>query len=243
MNARVKDIIILEGINGCGKTTIANNETFHRLLLQNEYYQGYDGICVFKCPGDGISEVRELVKNPSNQFDLYTDINLIFADMNELVVKKIYPELIKSKIIILDRCFHSTFVYQQASNYSKDELISKIITDNVINIFGDTLLDRMVTFIFDIPYEISRDRRIKMSSNQSDRFETELDNDFVKKGKQFEEKRKAYLKLALNTGKYEKLVLKDIFVLSGMGDLFHNICNILFYLNVINYVRSTEKLC
>jgi len=231
----IKTIIVLEGINGCGKSTIAFNSEFHKRLTSNDKYSnilGFKGVSVFRCPGDGIPEVRNLIKEKDYTFNEYTCMNLSLADMNELVIEGIRPALKNHRIVILDRCFHSTFVYQ---NFHINGIKSSdIITNNVMNIFGKDLLDKMITFILDIPYEVSKQRRDFVGT--IDRFEEEFDEDSSSKIF-FNEKRFLYLNL-LTPSKTAKKVLKDVFVLDGTVDINQNISNILSYLDIVNSPRS-----
>lgn len=222
----IKDIIVLEGLNGCGKTTLANSKEFHSTLLSTPPYDKYSGVEIFRCPGDGILEVRDLIKNPENNFNNLTYMNLSFADMNELVQKKIIPTMKDNKLIILDRCFHSTLVYQDSIIYTK-----KIIDSQVKIIFGQNILDRMSTFILDIPYEVSQERQKKLGT--IDKFEKGMDS------YDFYQKRLLYLNL-LTPSEILKSILENVFVLDGTASISKSIERILIYLEILNNPRSSK---
>ena len=92
----------------------------------------------------------------------------------------------------------------------------------------------MITFILDIPYEVSKQRRDFVGT--IDRFEEEFDEDSSSKIF-FNEKRFLYLNL-LTPSKTAKTVLKDVFVLDGTVDINQNISNIISYLDIVNSPRS-----
>lgn len=233
---KVKDIIVFEGMQGCGKTTIANKEILKKQLLSNDYYKDYHNVINLRCPGDGIAEVRNLIRTSESELDNYTYMCLSLADMNELVKKSIQPLSNEGNIIILDRCFHSTFVYQDFTIYNRTS--AEIISEHVMNIFGHDLLDRMITFILDVPYEIYKTRRNYLN-DMSDTFEKKFEKDEGYGEKFFNEKRKKYLNFALCPYRTAKMILQDVFILNGTIDINYNIANVMMYLNIINDVRRS----
>lgn len=220
----VKDILVFEGMNGCGKSTIVNSEEFHNKLLSLPQYKDYKGISVFKCPGDGIPEVRNLIKDKNNKFDNYTYLRLSFADINELIIKKIKSKLKKKHIILLDRFVQSIVVYQYpiAGDFEEFANFFKINLRNMYNRVENLNINkRTLSFILDIPYEVSAERREKCNE-KTDKFEFEFDKDH----RDYDLKRTLYGLLANNRWMIDlPSILGDMSYLQYNGNTFSSYCD------------------
>ena len=112
------ELIVFEGPDQVGKTTIMNdfvdkmtNSKFGNKLLKNKKQ-----IIQTKEPGSQNSlcqEIRKKLLNPSNDEPTpLTELFLYLADRAQHQEKIIAPQYLKGNIIISDRYWHSTLVYQ-----------------------------------------------------------------------------------------------------------------------------------
>ena len=89
-------LIILEGIDGCGKSTVAG--ILHEKLRDSE---------LIHAPTDTVlAEIR------SGSLPVVSTLLRLVGDMATLLVERIIPALLAGKTVILDRFFPSTLVYQ-----------------------------------------------------------------------------------------------------------------------------------
>lgn len=104
--------IVLEGLDGSGKTTIA------RMLVRELENQGYKVVYTYE-PTD--SEVVKIVKSLYNDLrDPYVDA-LTFALDRLLHVKTVIkPALERGHIVVSDRYFYSSVAYQSAGGAPAD---------------------------------------------------------------------------------------------------------------------------
>ena len=101
-------LIVLEGIDGAGKTTQA------RLLLRRLRYRGYKA-AFFREPTRGRwgREIKRLARRagsltPAEELDLFV------RDRRENVDKNLKPALRAGRVVVLDRYYFSTIAYQGA---------------------------------------------------------------------------------------------------------------------------------
>jgi dTMP kinase len=106
MAARGK-FISLEGIDGCGKTTL--REQLH------DYFEGKYEILILREPGgnevsekirDMLLDIRNVGIRPRTEAFLYA------ASRSQLVEEMIRPALLAGKVVIADRYMDSTIAYQ-----------------------------------------------------------------------------------------------------------------------------------
>ena len=94
-------LIVIDGIDGAGKTTICD-----------ELFMQINSSCQFhRTPGGGISAVRDLVLNPDIDMDKTARMFFFLGEMIH-INKKFNLENTSGKIIIFDRFYISTYVYQ-----------------------------------------------------------------------------------------------------------------------------------
>jgi len=100
--------ITFEGIDGSGKTTQIN--MLNAYLLK----KGYNVLLTREPGGTPLGDViRNILLNPENkEMSAKAETMLFLASRAELVEKIIAPALKSSKVIICDRFFDSTVVYQ-----------------------------------------------------------------------------------------------------------------------------------
>lgn len=101
-------LVTVEGGEGSGKSSVVLN--LHTKMLENEIKH----ICINDPSRDGVelSSIRKLLL--SKRFDLSNNAELLLyaASRAQLVDKKIKPALAKNKIVLCDRFYDSTHVYQ-----------------------------------------------------------------------------------------------------------------------------------
>ncbi len=167
--------IVLDGPDGCGKTTQT------KLLAQWLERQGVE-VEIFRDPGDtDIGEkIRQILLNPEHiAMSTPTEVLLYMAARVQLWQEKIAPTLEKNKCVVLDRWLSSTCAYQGcAGGFGMDKAI-KIATDSLERPWPD------LTIILDVDLETGANRL----SDQPDRMEA--------KPHQYHQKvREGFLKLA-----------------------------------------------
>ena len=144
--------IVLEGIDGSGKTTIAN-----KLF---KYYESNSAVHTTLCMEPSSSSVGRLAREK-----LYSELcvqdsflHLLLADRAE---QNSYRSLLlkAGELIFLDRYYYSTFAYQSL-NYSFKEL------DTYHELFKPALIRPDLTLIIDVPVEIAI-RRLNSRQNKS----------------------------------------------------------------------------
>ena len=104
--SKTKPLIVFEGIEGSGKTTLINHVSKYLKKKKISF------IKIREPGGNKNSEkIRKLILNKKNKFNPLTDLLLYLASRSENienVIKKNY----KKKIILLDRFIDSTIAYQ-----------------------------------------------------------------------------------------------------------------------------------
>ena len=104
--SKIKPLIVFEGIEGSGKTTLINHVSKYLKKKKISF------IKIREPGGNKNSEkIRKLILNKKNKFNPLTDLLLYLASRSENienVIKKNY----KKKIILLDRFIDSTIAYQ-----------------------------------------------------------------------------------------------------------------------------------
>lgn len=109
--------IVFEGGEFCGKTTMAN------MLYDNLKNSGYDVILTREPGGTKAGEdIRKILK--SHNLKAFTKLYLNLAAREEHLYNVIIPALNDGKIVICDRYFLSTYVYQSIEGIPK-EIIAK----------------------------------------------------------------------------------------------------------------------
>lgn len=171
--------ITLEGNEGCGKSTqIAK--------LNAALTAAGHSVTVLREPGStGIGgKIRELLKDPSNSICSESELFLFQASRAQLVNDVIRPKLAAGEIIIADRFYDSTWVYQgwaRGVNLLAIEFTNKLATVGV---------EVSKTFLIKVPLEVCM-ARVKNRGNL-DRFELEgqkllakIDEGYNELGKNF----------------------------------------------------------
>jgi dTMP kinase len=106
-------LIALEGIDGAGKTTIANH------LCDFLSKKGYKCV-VLKEPSESIygKMIKSLKSRPAPE----TEMELFLKDREMDVKDRILPALEEGKIVIMDRYYYSNIAYQSARGLNADRI-------------------------------------------------------------------------------------------------------------------------
>ena len=157
--------IVLEGIDGCGKTTQINK--ISKWLPNSGLINKNASLIKTREPGGSNlgKEIRDMIlKNHSNSPSILTELLLYSADRAEHISKIIFPALQDGNWIISDRFSGSTLAYQGYGREISIDIIKKL--ENIVcqNIRPD------LTFFLDISPEESILRR---KNQVADRIESE----------------------------------------------------------------------
>jgi len=158
--------IVLEGIDGCGKTTQINE--LSKWLPKSGLINKNATLITTREPGGSIlgKEIREMIlnNNKSNSPSILTELLLYSADRAEHISKIILPALQDGNWIISDRFSGSTLAYQGYGREINIDIIKKL--ENIVcqNLRPD------LTFFLEISPEESILRR---KNKVADRIESE----------------------------------------------------------------------
>ena len=185
--------ITFEGIEGSGKST--------QLSMLNKWLtdHDYDVVATREPGGTKIGEkIRELLRSGSkgDVFSPRTELMLFEASRAQHMEEIILPALNNGKIVLCDRFFDSTTVYQGVARAIDTDIV------HILNDFSSFEKKPDLTIILDIDVDESMNRLIKRETSK-DRIEQE-DRKF------FENVRNGYLSLAQNNERF--------FVIDGSGD-------------------------
>jgi dTMP kinase len=176
--------ITLEGIEGSGKTTQAG------YIVQSLQRKGYDCVITREPGGTRIGEkIRSILLDPeSKDIDPLTELLLYTADRAQHIKEFIYPSLSAGKIVLCDRYYDATVVYQGFARGLDIDLIKRLHG----LMFADLKPD--ITILLDLPPEEGLSRAWKQIKNGT---RTDLETRFEKETLSFHEKvRSGYLELA-----------------------------------------------
>ena len=149
-------LIVIEGIDGSGKSTCAKNlaEKLNSINIKTIYtfeptHSHYG------------AKLREGML--SEDLDAEEELLLFVKDRKEHIEYMIKPALKEGYFIILDRYFYSSIAYQGAKG---------IDINRIINMHKDFIIKPDIVFIFHLPIDIALNRIIS-KRGIADRFENE----------------------------------------------------------------------
>ena len=183
--------IVLEGVEGCGKS-------FQSLRLFNNLKKLGIKTLLTREPGGTKSAelIRNLIlkdyfnKSKFEKFDRYTDTLLYLAARNEHVKAKILPALKKKFVVICDRFIDSTVAYQ---------VYGKKVNHNFVKNIHKQILGNLkpnLTFVLKVSSESSRKRLLKRrTKNRYDNFAKSF----------YQKAQKSFVKIAKNKKNYHVL--------------------------------------
>ncbi len=149
--------IAFEGIDGTGKSTTIQ-------MVADKLKTFGKEVVIVKTPGgtpEGI-KIRELLLNPASDLDQKATTLLFLTDMIQVSEKVILPALDRGAIVLCDRFFGSTIVYQLSS-------LPENVVSNFLPIIG-LLPQPDLTFILDLPIAEAM-KRVQKRDKKSDRYE------------------------------------------------------------------------
>jgi dTMP kinase len=144
--------ITFEGSEGCGKST-----QVQRLAARLEH-AGVRTLVTREPGGTPIGEkIRDLLQFAPESFAMTPEAELLLfeASRSQLVRETIQPALEQGTVVICDRFFDSTTVYQGVARKLPPEIVERLNAFAV----GDALPD--VTFILDVDVETARARMLR----------------------------------------------------------------------------------
>lgn len=174
--------VVFEGIDGSGKTTIIN-KLKESLEKDKEIQEIFEQVITTKEPGgeniEFCKKIRDLLINKNYSLNNKTKSLLFLANRSEHIEKFIIPLLNKKNLILCDRFFLSTLVYQGENKKVSDwikttqDLISPVIPD--------------ITFYINISNEefIKRHRQ-RIQSKKNNLFDDDLSKDLNNYKKKYE---------------------------------------------------------
>ena len=121
-------LIVVEGIDGSGKSTIAKS------LVEQLILVGYDSIYI-RNPGDTkfAEEIRKIVLS-NNEISNDEQALLFTAAMSNTLREKVLPSINDNKIVVMDRYYHSLYVYQNFYKEPKRQLLFNILYNTLTKI-------------------------------------------------------------------------------------------------------------
>ena len=124
--------IVLEGIDGCGKSTQAK-------LLYNWLSEKHDAILTKEPTGNRIGKLIREILSGSISVDPKTLALLFTADRYEHLENEVIPALNDNKIVVCERYYFSTIAYQMAQGLDREwiEDLNKFALKPDISIFID----------------------------------------------------------------------------------------------------------
>lgn len=156
--------ITFEGTEGSGKSTQI------KLLAERLSREGNEVVVLREPGGTPISEeIRHLLKHSENNRGMCaeTELLLMNAARAQLVREVIRPALLAGKVVLCDRFFDSTLVYQGHGRGLDLQDVRRVIDYAV----GETAPD--LTLLLRVPLEVSEARRVSRNAGGAvrDRFE------------------------------------------------------------------------
>ncbi len=149
--------IVLEGVDGCGKSSQA-------LLLANFLLgmSDYNHVLLTREPYKK-RKIREILRKDENPYSQAQNLAKLFVeDRREHISEIIEPSLAKGIHVVCDRYKYSTIAYQSAQGIPITELIK----------MHQNMLVPDATFILDVPIEIAKKRIAKGKGGIEQKFES-----------------------------------------------------------------------
>ena len=140
--------VTIEGVEGCGKTTIG------KLIVEKLINDGYEVIYTREPGGIEIAEqIRKVILDVNNtNMDPRTEALLYAASRRQHLIEKIVPAIKNNKIIICDRFVDSSLAYQ---GHARGLGIDNVYEINKFAI--DTLMPDL-TLLFDLDPKLGLER-------------------------------------------------------------------------------------
>ncbi|MGC8893605.1 MAG: dTMP kinase [candidate division WOR-3 bacterium] len=176
--------LVLEGIEGSGKTTLAEG-------LARKFESGGCSVLLTREPGGTPlgERIREILLHSKNDISPWAEFFLFLAARREHTYRVIRPALAEGKPVISDRYYLSSFAYQGYGRGLPLKILSRL------NKFATGGLVPHLTIIADLPVEHAL-ARLKRSRDRIESESTEF----------HERVRLGYLKMARRAGKRIRVI-------------------------------------
>lgn len=144
MNENLKGkLMVFEGPNASGKTTVMRMFIEH--LKKNNYITSNSDVVVTKEPGTPHNKFNKKLRKVllhGEDISKISQLYLFLADRYEHITKVVKPALKEDKLVISDRFWYSTYVYQK--------MIDKVFNDweSVYQSFMDVVDMPVVDYLF-----------------------------------------------------------------------------------------------
>ena len=179
--SKKKPLIVFEGIEGSGKTTLINYVSNY-LKKKNKTF-----IKIREPGGNKNSEtIRKIILNKKNKFNSFTDLMLYLAARSEIVenvIKKNY----KKKIILMDRFTDSTIAYQHYGMGQNKYLINFINKLLLKNIKPDLIFINIISM-----KNLIKRLKLRKNKNRYDKFKIKF----------YKKVQSGYVKISKNKSNY-----------------------------------------
>ena len=156
--------ITFEGSEGCGKTTQIE-------ALAKAFNSMGKTVVITREPGGTLigEKIRNLLQDPSykNEISDITELLLFSASRAELIASCIQPALDRGEIVICDRFYDSTYVYQGLGRAIEMDTVEKLNQITVGTLKPD------LTILLDLDTKIGIQRAKNRQSGELDRIENE----------------------------------------------------------------------
>ena len=145
-------LIVLEGIEGVGKTT--------QLQLLRALLERTNVVTTVREPGGTPAgdDIRRLLLDPESQLDERTEALLFMASRAQVVAAVIRPALDRGEFVLVDRFFLSTYAYQIAGRGLPEEEVRRA------NALATNGLVPHLTLLLDLPPDAALERAAKRSA-------------------------------------------------------------------------------
>tara|TARA_B100001121_G_scaffold163770_1_gene143036 strand:+ start:1140 stop:1757 length:618 start_codon:yes stop_codon:yes gene_type:complete len=155
-----KPLIVFEGVEGSGKTTLIK---YISSYLKNKKLKFIN----LREPGGNKNseKIRKLILNKKNKFNSFTDLMLYLAARSENI-EKVIKKNYKKKIILLDRFTDSTIAYQHYGMGLDKTLINKINKMLLNNIKPNLVFLNLIN-MKNLRYRLNR----RKNKNRYDKFD------------------------------------------------------------------------
>jgi dTMP kinase len=156
--------ITFEGSEGCGKTT--QIEALAKALEA----QGKTVLITREPGGTLIGEkIRNLLQDPGHENEIsdMAELLLFSASRAELIASRIQPALKRGEIVICDRFYDSTYVYQGLGRAIDMEIVEQLNQITVGTLKPD------LTILLDLDAKVGIERAKSRQSGELDRIENE----------------------------------------------------------------------
>ena len=179
--SKKKPLIVFEGIEGSGKTTLIN-------YISNYFHKNNIKFLRIREPGGNENSeiIRKIILSKKNDFNTFTDLLLYLAARSENIEKTIKKNYQK-KIILLDRFTDSTIAYQ---HYGMD--ISKSLIENLNKIILNGIKPQIVFLNIVNMQNLSKRLNSRKNKNRYDFF----------KAKFYKKVQNGFLKISKNKSNY-----------------------------------------